>query len=495
MIAKKLLNIKIKENASLHNQLEREVKEGLSNLDKDSINQDEDTKTFLHDDQYYRDMAFNENINDAEKIKIGLVLTHSRDYETWDIWNYYRSHISGMKMTKSVGIQLYFLIKDETSNKYLGVMSLGSDFGNLAERDKFIEWSTETRIKNLKYILNIRTCVPLYPFGFNYAGGKLIAMLAFSREVSDIFIDRMKSRKVNPLEYPLLGITTTSLYGKGVQYKDLDEMEYLGLTKGESSLHIPDALYEKCKELCELKNIKFGNSPHSRGKTTVIKALLPSLKLSRDVLTQNNKRGIYFGYLYPNSKELLLNHELTDKIAMDSVNTSQLKTAQEIFQIWLNTYGRKRYTSMASKKLLKKKVSVNASVEELNREKVSNARKEKIVQIGTENLPEGMKPTEYNIRRIGLEVVRKEERDRKNASKSAYKKKTFNDKYSIDKFPDIVFDQRNEHLKEYVPWIIEMVNEDQYITIDQIAKKLSTIYNSVISYDSVRSLLDHIKSG
>lgn len=488
MTTKKQLNLTIRKDVALQTRLEQEIKEGLMNLDKDSINQHENTdRKFKHDDQHYRDLVFNGKISDVEKIKIKLELTHSRDHKTWDIWNYFRFKISSMKITKSVGIQLYFLIKDDTSGKYLGIMSLGSDFGNLVPRDEYIGWDSDTRLKNLKYVLNIRTCIPLQPFGFNYAGGKLIAMLAYSREISEMFIERMKTRKQDPLEYPLLGIITTSLYGKGVQYKDLDEMKYIGLTKGLSTLHVPDKIYDKCKELCKLKNIKMRDNMHARGKSSVIQTLLPSLGLSRDVLNQNHQRGVYYGHLYSNSQQLLVDKDLTDKIALESVDTKQLKTAQEIFALWLEKHGRKRNAGLVSKKMIIKKVNVYSSVEELSRVSENEKRKEKIIEKGTENLPEGMKPTEYNIRQVGLEIVRADERKRKQSSKSAYTKKTFTDKYDIDKLNSIEFDQRNIHLKKYIPLIIEIVNENNHSTVGEIATKLAT------SYDSIRSILDRVK--
>ena len=34
---------------------------------------------------------------------------------------------------------------------------------------------------------NISICVPLHPFGFNFCGGKLLAMLAFSKEVYEYY--------------------------------------------------------------------------------------------------------------------------------------------------------------------------------------------------------------------------------------------------------------------------------------------------------------------
>lgn len=449
-------------------KLQNEIINELINLDKSVVGQPKEKKKFINQPDYYRNLIFNGTIEDVKKMKIKLELVNSKMKEKMDLWNFFRYNVSSLKMGKSVGIQVYFLVKDETSQKYLGIISLGSDFNNLGDRDKYIGWDLQTKNKNLKYVLNIKTCVPLQPFGFNFIGGKLLAMLCFSKEVSEMFIERMKNRKINPLEYPILAITTTSLYGRGAQYNKLKCLKYIGKTKGESAVHIPDSTFQKCKELCKIKNIKLGNGSHARGKTTIIKKLLPKINLPRSIVYQNYQRGIFMGYLYPNSNELLVNPNVSDESIMQQLNLGSLETIDEIFNKWLNKYAIKRFESVVSKKRIKNKINLFLTPNEKKRQYVSEYRKTKIED-------------------IGINKVREMDRNRVKNSKSAYKKKSFTDKYDIDKLKNINFTTNAKHLEKYKEKIITIVNDDPFINNKEMASKIG------ISIQNIRSILNKCK--
>jgi hypothetical protein len=88
--------------------------------------------------------------------------------------------------------------------------------------------------------MNMSTCVSLQPFGYNFNGGKLLATLAFSKEVLTYF--------QNKYNEPLLGITTTSLYGKSIQYDRLIHLKFVGYTKGNSVQSITPEITKLCNE-------------------------------------------------------------------------------------------------------------------------------------------------------------------------------------------------------------------------------------------------------
>ena len=92
--------------------------------------------------------------------------------------------------------------------------------------------------------MNLSTCVSIQPFGYNFNGGKLLAKLAFSKEVMNKFKEKFNQE--------LLVISTTGLYGKSVQYDRLKELEYVGKTKGNSIYWIPDGITTKCREYLKL---------------------------------------------------------------------------------------------------------------------------------------------------------------------------------------------------------------------------------------------------
>lgn len=486
---KKQLKIRINEDKSKLYKLENEVKEQLKSLDNKKINEGKPYKKFRYEPEYYKNLIFNpRSLEELKNVKIELEVIDSRN-KNMDIWNFYRYYVSSLKTGRSVGIQMYILVKDKISSKYLGIIQLGSDFNNIAVRDKYIGWDNETRNKNLKYILNIKTCVPLQPFGFNCTGGKLLAMLCFSREISDLFLQKMNNRKENPKNYPILAISTTSLYGKGVQYSKLKCLKYLGLTKGESATHISDELFKKCKILCEMKNIKFGDNKHARGKLIILKKLLPQLNLPRSIIYHENRKGFFLGYLYPNSKDLLINKDIDDSNIIENVNMSFLKSIDEIYQYWLHRFAIRRFSNMKSQKRFKNYINLNITLKDKRNNYQIEYRKKLIEEYGKDAC-NSENDSEINIEKIkeeGLKKIREYEKKRKENSKSKYQKKKFIDKYDLSKLKSINFDGRNLHLKDKALKIEEIVNSNVYISNRDLAKKLQ------LSYDSTLSILKHLK--
>lgn len=66
--------------------------------------------------------------------------------------------------------------------RYLGIISLGSDFISVGGRDNHIGWKMEDRIDNgrLKHTCMGSSIVPVQPLGYNYLGGKLISLMVCS---------------------------------------------------------------------------------------------------------------------------------------------------------------------------------------------------------------------------------------------------------------------------------------------------------------------------
>ena len=473
-------------------KLKKELIKGLTSLDKSSINQGKKVKKFRKPVDYYRDLVFNGTFDDLRKVEISLELVnHKMSPDKMDIWNFYRYHVSRMKPSVTVGLQMYFLVKDNYSNKYLGIICLGSDIYSLKDRDDKIGWNNETKKKSLRYLLNIKACIPLQPIGFNFTAGKLLTMLAFSREVSQLFVQKIKAK--NKPEYPILAICTTSLYGKSIQYDRLDCLNFIGKTSGNSTLHIPDELMDKCKQLCKAQKVQFRENPHGKNRLSMIKTTLPFLGLTPEQVTvQDYKRGIYLGYLYPNSRELMNKPELTEAEIMSSIDINSLPTISEIFQTWLNKYAIRRYEWLKSHKRLKKKVNFNISKREKNTTSKSEHRERKIVKLANEVIKSDptladKKLKDNQIRDIGLKILQKQECvDRKNCPGYS-KKKTFEDKYDFNKLRTWQFNKRNEHLKKFIEPMIQLVIENPAISTQEIRQTLN------ISCDSIKTILNHGK--
>lgn len=287
-------------------------------------------ESFLHSKDYYMYRIWNGNLEDIKKIKIKLIVVDNNDLK--DIFKYYRKYVSSLiqqQNSKLVGRVIEILVQDEITNKYLGLLALSSDYLHLKARDDYIEWTQNEKINNkkLNYIMNIATCVPLQPFGFNFTGGKLLVKLVFSEEMQKIFI--------NKYGHNLIGITTTGLYGKSIQYDRLREIKFIGFTKGYSVYKFSTEFIQKCKKLL---HEKYKINIMSYNKLHVISSILQKLDLSKEYMLDNPK-GIYFGFVYQNAKDFL-NGNTTTFIE------SKLPTVNEIFNEWLNRWCIQRYNHL-----------------------------------------------------------------------------------------------------------------------------------------------------
>jgi len=143
-----------------------------------------------------------------------------------DLWNFFKVHTSSISSSKSPFRNQRILVKDETSGKYLGIISISSDFMNCKIRDNAIGWSRECKTVRLQNVMHISTCIGLQPFAFNTNGGKLISALCFSKEILE-YIENKYSESI-------VALTTMSINGKSIQYDRMTNfLKYIGLTEGK----------------------------------------------------------------------------------------------------------------------------------------------------------------------------------------------------------------------------------------------------------------------
>jgi hypothetical protein len=268
------------------------------------------------------------NLSNWTKFNIKPVLEFCENTNQQQIYNYYRKIISSLPETGIIGRVIKILVKDEITNKYIGIMCLSSDIYSLGDRDSYLQNTSNIDWNNnkdtyLKNILNLACCVPLSPFGFNTTGGKLLASLAFSKEIFDYY-----QHKYNE---PLLGIMTTSINGKSIQYDRLNCLKMIGYTKGEGSVNIPEILHKNC---IEYNNTwKVIPELERKGRLPFMKSIISHLNLPRDILFHNHKRGIYFGYLF------------TTKFS-ENFNIDELKSIDQIYNEWKNRWCNRRLENL-----------------------------------------------------------------------------------------------------------------------------------------------------
>lgn len=307
------------------------LKENLTKELTKYLKIDPEDKTFIHKqknenlkwadelDEKHKDKFFTGNIDDVKKIKICLEFVETQEQK--DLFKYFHTKIASYKFSESVGRKIKVLVKDSITNKYLGLLTFGSELLSIADINKHLEEKLgEDYHNNINKIMNIRCCISIPPFSYNFNGGKLLATLAFCKEIHEYF-----TKKYN---CELIGLSTMGLYGKSIQYDRNKYLKLIGKTKGFTVSHIDTKIVSDGR--IYLKKLGF-NSEKYRG-LHVINELIKQLDLNTSITRTHQQKGIYFGF-YKDNKE----------------------TAQEIFDNWVNRWAEQRYSHLLKEKRIMKK--------------------------------------------------------------------------------------------------------------------------------------------
>ena len=299
---------------------------------------------------------FPEDPMDFEKLEPELIYTDSiKDRQSagslTEKWNCVRTFTSTMKNSSNIGRNLHYLVRDKVSGKYLGVICITGDFIDLTPRDNFIGWEREYKTNSGKLNNSCigSTIVPLQPLGFNYTGGKLLALLCLSDDIQNQWQENYGDK--------LVSVTTTSLYGKSKtgglsQYDRLKHWKKMGYSQGSLS-------YELTKET-EKEMLKYAEKHYNdryfmlyvakreNGQTLkrdhrnrMRQFIYSQLKIPKDIIKSEHQRGIYYSTLYDNSREFLRG-EIEEKDLVKSFDTS----TEALSELWKERYARKRITNL-----------------------------------------------------------------------------------------------------------------------------------------------------
>ena len=183
------------------------------------------------------------------------------------------------------GRKLGFLIKH--GDHLLGVCFLASPVINLGARDKHLRLDNDPKTKGtqLRHFADLSVCVSLQPFGWHWNGGKLVALVATT--LGDFWENRYQDK--------LIGITTTSLWGRGSQYNRI--YKFLGYTKGYGHEHISEERYQFMLQWMRDNDIPIPSSQFGAGSNPRMRRIAAYRKASGDKetnLMHGNKRGIYY---------------------------------------------------------------------------------------------------------------------------------------------------------------------------------------------------------
>lgn len=258
---------------------------------------------------------------------------------TSEFYNPIVQSIASMPVENQIGRQVTLGIKEKNTNTFLGFTRVCSPVLSIKPRNTlFGEIPDGTQVN--RHMVNGTHIIPVQPFGYNYLGGKLIALASLSHEVRNIFNTRYEGK------CDIIHWETTSLYGdiKGVSMYDgmKPYVRYGELTESENLLFPPKSLYypllQEVRSVygkeewggCLIKNLNDKGLPvssiKSREFTQFIKILKDILRseypqmvkdfdkfMKTKMKSYTKKRWYYSNYGYENNINHILQGEKLKK--------------------------------------------------------------------------------------------------------------------------------------------------------------------------------------
>jgi hypothetical protein len=254
------------------------------------------------------------------KLQPELIYANKQD-DLPELWNCIRTFSSTMKNNSNIGRNLNFIVRDKVTKKYLGVICISSDFLDLTPRDNYIGWSRELKTQGamINHTAIGSTIVPLQPLGYNYVGGKLLALLCLATPIQELW-EKLYGDK-------LVSITTTSLYGQAKpnglsQYDGLPYWQKMGFTAGSVSFEPEKETRYKIRQWLMKNHTKKyfewyvakkpSGQPHKRDhKNRSLQFTYSKLGIPKELIKTAHARGIYWCPLYDKTVEFLRAEDTT----------------------------------------------------------------------------------------------------------------------------------------------------------------------------------------
>lgn len=229
-------------------------------------------------------------------------------------------------VSKGFGRRMRYLVKDASNGKLIGIIGLTDPVFNLTPRDAWVGWSSHDRAKRLVNVMDAFVLGAMPPYS-KLLGGKLVALLAASRDVVQDFRQKYRAYEgiisENKKDPRLVLITTSSALGRSSLYNRLripGSVAYITeeesdrvptwYTQGYGHFHIPEALFSELQHVLVrrdhpyAKGNKFGDGPNWRIR--VIRQATVELGIDVEVLQHGIRRQVYVVPLASNTREILM---------------------------------------------------------------------------------------------------------------------------------------------------------------------------------------------
>ena len=240
--------------------------------------------------------------------------------------------------TSIPGKSLKWIVQETNTNKTVGFIRFGSPTINSKPRNDWLGATPELGRFNRHAIMGF-IIVPTQPFGFNYLGGKLLAMLCCSHQAREQLNAKYNS--------DICLFETTSLYGStksSSQYDGLKPyMRYKGLTQSDFTPLLHDDIFHDLNKWFIARNgdkmlvKEDASSRKLKTQSKMISIIKKSLKSSskltdfataiKDAKNLTEQKRFYMStYGFSNSREVILGTQDTlvkaenyDRFNVDSI--------------------------------------------------------------------------------------------------------------------------------------------------------------------------------
>jgi hypothetical protein len=247
-----------------------------------------------------------------------------------EVFNPLVQSICSMPLESQIGRQLNIGVKENKTGTWLGFTRIASPVIQVKPRNILYDENVRADKVN-RHMFNGCQIIPVQPFGYNYLGGKLLALVSSSHEVRELFNQKYDGK------CEIIHWETTSLYGdiKGVsQYDGLKPfVKYVDLTESENLMFPTDSVLQPILDrLREFYGVdEFGgrlttpngSGPKKREFDKCIQILKNKVKendselytffvkfIKEKMKSKTKKRFYYSNYGYENVKEYMDNPDI-----------------------------------------------------------------------------------------------------------------------------------------------------------------------------------------